>query len=151
VAWLKEYVKGVDVVLQNMRPGSLEELGLGADVLRAINPRLVYCSLWAFGKDGPLKLRPGYEPMVQAFAGLMAVNGDEDSPPTRIGTSVLDFGTGMWAAMGALGGLVQRQATGRVAPEKFTHGSSAQRVQWFRRGLDSGNPDACDTFGTATR
>ena len=46
---------------------------------------------------------------------------------------------------------LQRQATGRVAPEKFTHGSSAQRVQWFRRGLDSGNPDACDTFGTATR
>jgi crotonobetainyl-CoA:carnitine CoA-transferase CaiB-like acyl-CoA transferase len=51
--------------------------------------------------------------MVQAFSGLMAVNGDEHSPPTRIGTSILDFGTGMWAAMGALGGLVHRQATGR--------------------------------------
>jgi len=113
VAWLADFIATRDVLVQNLRPGVLDALGLGPDAMLARHPRLVYCSLWAFGKDGPLKLRPGYEPMVQAFAGLMAVNGDEDSPPTRIGTSVLDFGTGMWAAMGALGGLVQRQATGR--------------------------------------
>ena len=113
VARLADFIATRDVLVQNLRPGVMEELGLGSAAMLARNPRLVYCSLWAFGKDGPMKLRPGYEPMVQAFAGLMAVNGDEDSPPTRIGTSVLDFGTGMWAAMGALGGLVQRQATGR--------------------------------------
>ena len=113
VAWLADFIATRDVLVQNLRPGVMDGLGLGPAAMLARNPRLVYCSLWAFGKDGPLKLRPGYEPMVQAFAGLMAVNGDEDSPPTRIGTSILDFGTGMWAAMGALGGLVHRQATGR--------------------------------------
>jgi crotonobetainyl-CoA:carnitine CoA-transferase CaiB-like acyl-CoA transferase len=58
-------------------------------------------------------MKPGFEPMVQAFSGLMMMNGDEGGPPTRIGTSILDYGTGMWTAMGALAGLVQRQRTGR--------------------------------------
>jgi len=102
-----------DVLVQNLKPGSLEALGLGADVLTTRFPRLVYCSVWAFGRTGPMKLKPGYEPMVQAFSGLMMMNGDENGPPTRIGTSVLDFGTGMWAAMGVLAGLVRRKETGR--------------------------------------
>ena len=66
--------------------------------------------MWAFGRTGPLKLKPGYEPMVQAFSGLMMMNGDEGGPPTRIGTSVLDYGTGMWAAMGVLAALVRSRA-----------------------------------------
>src|SRR5206468_2256974 len=89
------------------------ELGLGPETLLAKNPRLVYCSLWTFGTSGPLRLRPGYEPMVQAFAGLMMVNGEEGGPPMRMGTSVLDSGTGMWAAIGVLAALVERQRTGR--------------------------------------
>jgi crotonobetainyl-CoA:carnitine CoA-transferase CaiB-like acyl-CoA transferase len=101
-----------DVLVQNLKPGSLEALGLGADVLTQRYPRLIYCSVWAFGRTGPLKLKPGYEPMVQAFSGLMMMNGDEGGPPTRIGTSILDYGTGMWAAMGVLGALVGRAATG---------------------------------------
>jgi crotonobetainyl-CoA:carnitine CoA-transferase CaiB-like acyl-CoA transferase len=113
VAWLMDFLGGADVLVQNLRPGSLEELGLGPDVLLARHPRLVYCSVWAFGSTGPLKLKPGFEPMVQAFSGLMMMNGDEGGPPTRIGTSILDYGTGMWTAMGALAGLVQRQRTGR--------------------------------------
>ena len=113
VAWLMDFLGGADVLVQNLRPGSLEELGLGPDVLLARHPRLVYCSVWAFGSAGPLKLKPGFEPMVQAFSGLMMMNGDEGGPPTRIGTSILDYGTGMWTAMGALAGLVQRQRTGR--------------------------------------
>lgn len=113
VAWLMDFLGGADVLVQNLRPGSLEELGLGPDVLLARHPRLVYCSVWAFGRTGPLKLKPGFEPMVQAFSGLMMMNGDEGGPPTRIGTSILDYGTGMWTAMGALAGLVQRQRTGR--------------------------------------
>ena len=102
-----------DVLVQNLKPGSLEALGLGADALTARFPRLVYCCVWAFGRTGPMKLKPGYEPMVQAFSGLMAMNGDENGPPTRIGTSILDFGTGMWAAMGILAALVRRKETGR--------------------------------------
>jgi len=81
-------------------------------VLTQRYPRLIYASVWAFGRTGALKLKPGYEPMVQAFSGLMMMNGDENGPPTRIGTSVLDFGTGMWAAMGVLAALVRRATTG---------------------------------------
>jgi crotonobetainyl-CoA:carnitine CoA-transferase CaiB-like acyl-CoA transferase len=112
LAWLARFVERADVLVQNLRPGSLEELGLGPEACLARNPRLVYCSVWAFGRTGPLRHRPGYEPMLQAFAGLMAVNGDEEGP-ARVGAPVLDYGTGMWAAMGALAGLVQRQRTGR--------------------------------------
>lgn len=113
VAWLTEFMGGVDVLVQNLRPGALEELGLGPEVLVARYPRLIYCSLWAFGRTGPRRLKSGYEPMVQAFSGLMMMNGDEGGPPTRIGTSVLDYGSGMWTAIGALAGLVQRERTGR--------------------------------------
>ena len=112
---LIELIGEADVLVQNLRPGSLEALGLGADVLTKRFPRLIYCSVWAFGRTGPLKMKPGYEPMVQAFSGLMMMNGDEGGPPTRIGTSILDYGTGMWAAMGVLGALVGRAATGRGA------------------------------------
>ena len=101
-----------DVLVQNLKPGSLEALGLGPDELTKRSPRLIYCSVWAFGRTGPMKLKPGYEPMVQAFSGLMMMNGDENGPPTRIGTSILDFGTGMWAAMGVLAALVRRKETG---------------------------------------
>ena len=113
VAWLANYIARADVLIQNLRPGVVEELGLGADALMARNPRLIYCSLRAFGLTGPMRLHPGYEPMVQAFSGLMMMNGDEGGPPTRIGTSILDFGTGMWATIGTLAALLQRQHTGR--------------------------------------
>ena len=112
VARLTELIGEADVLVQNLRPGSLEGLGLGAEALTQRYPRLVYCSVWAFGRTGPLKLKPGYEPMVQAFSGLMMMNGDEGGPPTRIGTSILDYGTGMWAAMGVLAALVRRATTG---------------------------------------
>ena len=113
IAWLKAYIADTDVVVQNLRPGVIEELGLGAEALLAINPRLVFCSLWAFGHRGPRRLRPGYEPMVQAFAGLFSVNGGDEDPPSRFGAPVLDLGTGMWAAMGVLAALHQRARTGR--------------------------------------
>jgi crotonobetainyl-CoA:carnitine CoA-transferase CaiB-like acyl-CoA transferase len=113
LAWLADFVGGADVLVQNLRPGFLDELGLGPAALTARYPRLVYCSIWAFGATGPRRLQPGYEPMVQAFAGLMMMNGEEGGPPTRMGTSVLDYGSGMWTAIGALAGLVRRQATGR--------------------------------------
>jgi crotonobetainyl-CoA:carnitine CoA-transferase CaiB-like acyl-CoA transferase len=96
-----------------MRPGSLDVLGLGAETLTKKFPTLVYGSVWAFGRTGPLKMKPGYEPLLQAFSGLMMQNGDDGGPPTRIGTSVLDYGTGMWTAIGVLAGLVHRAATGK--------------------------------------
>lgn len=113
VAWLITLIGDADVVIQNLRPGAIDELGLGADALTTRFPRLVYCSVWAFGNTGPMRLKPGYEPMLQAFSGLMMMNGDEGGPPTRVGTSILDYGTGLWAAVGVLAALLRRAATGK--------------------------------------
>jgi crotonobetainyl-CoA:carnitine CoA-transferase CaiB-like acyl-CoA transferase len=112
VEWLKDYARGVDVFLQNMRPGALDELGLGPAALLAVNPRLIYCSVSAFGPVGPMKDRPGYEPMVQAFASLFMVSGSEGAPPMRLGVPALDVGSGMWATIGILAALVRRAQTG---------------------------------------
>jgi crotonobetainyl-CoA:carnitine CoA-transferase CaiB-like acyl-CoA transferase len=110
---LRAALAGADVLLQNLRPGALDALGLGAAALRAAFPRLVYCSVSAFGPTGPLRGRPGYEPMMQAFSGLMLTGGQEGDPPGRIGVPLLDYGTGMWAALGVLAGLIERERTGR--------------------------------------
>ena len=110
---LLELVAGADVLVQNLRPGSMEALGLDAQSLLEKFPRLVYCSMWAMGSAGPLKDHPGFDPMVQAFAGMMMMSGEPGGPPVRIGTQLLDHGTGMWAAIGVLAALVRRAATGR--------------------------------------
>jgi crotonobetainyl-CoA:carnitine CoA-transferase CaiB-like acyl-CoA transferase len=113
VARLRARIARADVLLQNLRAGALEALGLGAEAVRALNPRLIYCSLSAFGPTGPLSDRPGYEPMMQAFSGLMLTGGHEGDPPGRVGVPLLDVGTGMWAALGVIAGLLQRERTGR--------------------------------------
>jgi crotonobetainyl-CoA:carnitine CoA-transferase CaiB-like acyl-CoA transferase len=112
IAWLNGYVAGCDVLLHNLRPGVMEDLGLGSAALTVLNPRLVYCNLSAFGPKGPMQRHPGYEPMVQAFSGLFSVNGFPDRPGVRIGTSVLDLGSAVWAALGCIAGLLQRERTG---------------------------------------
>lgn len=101
-----------DVVLQSMRPGLLATQGLGAERLRKLKPSLVWCDLGAFGSGGPLSDKPGYDPLMQAFAGLMSVTGEEGRPPVRTGYSVVDMGTGMWAANAILAALLRRQMTG---------------------------------------
>ncbi len=113
VARLLQLIDSADVLVQNLRPGSMDELGLDGPTLMRRNQKLVYCSLGALGSVGPLKDRPGFEPMVQAFAGMMMMSGQPDGPPVRMGTQVLDHGTGMWAAIGVLAALVRRSATGR--------------------------------------
>ena len=113
IAWLKAYASECDVVVQNLRPGVVEELGLDAAVLMKANPRLVYCSVGAYGNKGPMKLQPGYEPIVQAFSGIFSVNGAPESPPARVGLQALDMGTGMWTALGCIAALYRRQITGR--------------------------------------
>ena len=110
--WLRGFMTTQDIFIQNMRPGSLEAFGLGAEALRALNPRLIYCSLHAFGAKGPLAMRPGYEPIMQAFAGMFSVNGSAEAPPARVGMQVLDLGTGVWAALGCIAALQLRGHTG---------------------------------------
>ena len=101
-----------DVVLQNMRPGAIDKLGLSAAALRAKKPALIYCDLGAYGRTGPLKDRPGYDPLMQAHGGIMSVTGIEGGEPVRVGVSIVDQGAGMWAAMGILAALNKRHVTG---------------------------------------
>ena len=101
-----------DVLIQNLRPGMVEELGLDAATLRARNKRLIYCGIGAFGRDGPLARRPGYDPLMQAFGGLMSVTGEAGEPPVRVGTSIIDMGAGLWSVVGILSALHHRTLTG---------------------------------------
>lgn len=94
-----------DVFLQSLRPGLAERLGLGPEAVQARSPRIVYCSIGAFGSRGPLREEPGYDPLMQAFAGIVAVTGEADGPGVRVGTSLVDFATGMWAALGVVAAL----------------------------------------------
>jgi crotonobetainyl-CoA:carnitine CoA-transferase CaiB-like acyl-CoA transferase len=103
---------GADVFLQSLRPGAAERHGLGATELRARNPRLVHCSIGAFGAHGPLRDRPGYDPLLQAASGIMSVTGEEDRPPVRVGASLIDLGTGVWAALGVVAALYERERSG---------------------------------------
>ena len=112
---LHALIADTDVIVQNLRPGSLDTLGFDAATLRAAHPKLIYCSLWAFGAVGPMRLDPGYEPMVQAFSGLFGLNGCEDGPPSRVGVQVLDLGTGVWSALGCIAALFRRASTGEGA------------------------------------
>lgn len=101
-----------DVFVQSLRPGAAERHGLGAATLRERNARLVHCSIGAFGSSGPLSDQPGYDPLLQAASGIMSVTGDADGPPARVGVSLIDHGTGVWAALGVLAALYERERTG---------------------------------------
>jgi crotonobetainyl-CoA:carnitine CoA-transferase CaiB-like acyl-CoA transferase len=110
-----ELVAEADVFVQNLRPGSLTKLGLGHEEMRARNPRLVYCDMTGYGLEGPKAAAPAYDPLMQAFGGLMSLNGEEGRAPSRIPASILDQGTGMWTAIAVLDALRAREQTGEGA------------------------------------
>jgi crotonobetainyl-CoA:carnitine CoA-transferase CaiB-like acyl-CoA transferase len=97
-----------DAVIQNLRPGILEKFALTAEALRAEKPALIWCDIGAFGSNGPLASKPGYDPLVQASTGIMSVTGEGGRPPVRVGVSLVDMGSGMWAVIGLLAALVAR-------------------------------------------
>ncbi|MBI4277080.1 MAG: CoA transferase [Armatimonadetes bacterium] len=104
-----------DVLVESFRRGSLARRGLGYEQLGAANPRLVYCSITGFGNRGPHRDRPGYDPVIQAYSGIMSITGDPDGPPVRAGTSLVDMGAGMWCALAVVGALFARERTGSGA------------------------------------
>jgi crotonobetainyl-CoA:carnitine CoA-transferase CaiB-like acyl-CoA transferase len=112
---LLRLVDRADVFIQSLRPGLAEELGLGAVALRARNGRLVYCSVGAYGRVGPLSREPGYDALMQAAGGLISMTGEPGRPGVRIGSSLIDQGTGTWAALGVLAALLERERTGTGA------------------------------------
>jgi crotonobetainyl-CoA:carnitine CoA-transferase CaiB-like acyl-CoA transferase len=101
-------IERVDAVVQNLRPGLVEELGLDAATLRRSKPELIYATIGAFGTSGPYRSRPGYDPLMQAFGGLMSVTGEPGRPPVRVGTSIIDMAAGMWAVIGIVSALFAR-------------------------------------------
>lgn len=103
-----------DVVVESERTGSLDRRGLGFADLRAVNPRIVHCSISGFGSRGPDRDRPGYDTIVQAASGVMSINGEPGGMPSRVGPSIVDQGTGMWAALGVLAALRRRDADGEA-------------------------------------
>lgn len=110
---LKDFiVKYADVVIQNLRPGSVEKLGIDGEGLLNAKPSLIYCNMGAFGKVGPLKGHPGYDPLMQAFGGIMSTTGEAGRPAVRVGPSIVDMGTGMWAVIAIISALYARQETG---------------------------------------
>jgi len=111
---LRRLVARADVFVQSLRAGVVAELGLDFEGATRVNPHLVYCSITAFGGRGPLRDLPGYDPLMQAYGGLMSVNGHPGQEPARVGTSIVDMATGMWAALGIVAALRQRDATGRA-------------------------------------
>jgi crotonobetainyl-CoA:carnitine CoA-transferase CaiB-like acyl-CoA transferase len=102
-----------DVLVHNLKFGALDRFGLSADALLAAKPSLVYCNLGAFGAVGPMRERPGYDPLMQAYGGLMSLMGEDGRAPVRVGVSIVDLATGMWAVIGILAALAERHRTGR--------------------------------------
>ena len=146
---LRRVVDTADVFVQSLRPGLAEEKGLGADVLRGRNAKLVYCSIGAFGRRGPLAAEPGYDPLMQAFTGIVSVTGESDRPGVRVGTSLIDLGTGVWAALGVVTALLERAETGRgreVDVSLFETGLSLVGYQ-LTDALRTGNVP--ERYGTA--
>ncbi|MGH9371958.1 MAG: CaiB/BaiF CoA transferase family protein, partial [Vicinamibacterales bacterium] len=102
-----------DVLVENFRPGTMERLGIGYDLVASRRPRIVYCSISGFGQTGPRRGEAGYDAVVQAEGGLMSITGDSSGPPYRLGVAISDIATGMFAAQGILLALLARERTGR--------------------------------------
>lgn len=110
---VRELARRADIVVENFRPGTAARLGLGYEELSKDNPGLVYASISGYGQTGPDALRPGYDAIAQARSGIMSVTGETDGPPVRVGVSSADLVAGMWATIGVLAALHEKQRTGQ--------------------------------------
>jgi formyl-CoA transferase/CoA:oxalate CoA-transferase len=111
VLW--KLIERADVVIENFRPGVLHKLGFGYDAVSKVNPRVIYCSISGFGQTGPYRNRPGYDVIAQGQSGVMHLTGTADGPPVKLGASLADIVTGLYAFHGILLALLARYRTGR--------------------------------------
>jgi len=107
-----DLVKNVDIVVENYRPGVMSKFGFDYKKLKSINPKIIYCSITAWGKTGPYKNKPGVDSIMQAMSGLSMISGDEGGPPIRIGTPIIDIATGIYAALAIVGAAKMRDKKG---------------------------------------
>lgn len=108
-----ELAKRSDVLVENFKPGVMDSLGLGYEALKEINPRLVYASISGFGYTGPYSERPAYDLIIQGMGGIMSITGPDEHHPTKVGSSIADIFAGLFAAIGILSALHNRELTGR--------------------------------------
>ena len=111
---MKRMIEGADVFIENFRPGAITRLGLSFDVVRAINPRIVYCSISAFGQDGELSHRPAYDHVIQGMCGIMATTGAPNTGPQKVGAPYVDYATGLNAAFAVVSALHETKRTGEA-------------------------------------
>ncbi|MCZ0736326.1 CaiB/BaiF CoA transferase family protein [Phreatobacter sp. AB_2022a] len=112
IALVRDLARQADILVENFRPGVMERLGLGHEVLQADNPKLIYASISGFGQEGPLADLPAFDLVIQAMSGLMSVTGEAGGRATAVGESVADITTGMFAAWGIAAALYDRERTG---------------------------------------
>ena len=109
---VKDLVKNADVMIENFAPGAIERLGLSYDVVKAINPSIIFCQIKGFGTGSPFEKGLAFDMIAQACGGLMSITGEEDGPPCKPGATIGDTGTGMIMAISILGAYIRRQRTG---------------------------------------
>ena len=144
---LNQLCETADILIQNLRPGVVDEIGIGPEAMLARHPRLIYCSIWAFGYQGPLRMKPGFDPLLQAYGGMMSVTGRPEDPPTFCGASINDKATGMFCTIGALAALRQRDKTGKGCLVDTSLFDSA--VHWVEGGSTPTSRTATCPSGTA--
>ena len=110
---LERMVGAADVLVQNLRPSALAGAGFSAERLLQINPQLIYCELTGFGPEGPEAGKPAYDPLVQAYSGIVSMTGEDGRAPARVPVSLLDIGTGMWTTIAIYEALRRREQTGK--------------------------------------
>jgi len=137
VARLKAMVLDADILIQNLRPGIVNDFGIGPSDMMAVNPRLIYCSIWAFGHSGPLRLAPGFDPLLQCYGAVVSLTGRPEDPPTFCAPAINDTATGMWCVIGALAALKQREQTGKGCVVDTSLFESA--VAWVQGPLNNYN------------
>jgi formyl-CoA transferase len=124
-----------DVVIENFRPGTLDNWGLSFDALRAANPQIILCSISGFGRTGPDADRPGYDLILQGESGVMDITGDPDGPPMKVGTSIADLVTGLYASQSVLAALMKRQRTGNGGRVDVSMLDSMASLLTFNAGM----------------
>lgn len=138
---LTRLIASADVLVQNLRPGAFAKAGFDAAALEAINPRLILCELSGFGHRGPRAQQPAYDPLLQAFSGIVSVTGEDGRDPVRVPVSLLDMGTGMWTVIAVYEALRRRDQTGRGSRVQLSLLQTA--LTWMTSpliGAAAGNP-----------
>src|SRR5438067_7767686 len=141
---LLRLVRNADVLTENYRRGTMEKLGLGYDVLAGANPRLIYCAVSGYGRDGPWADKGGFDLIAQGFAGLMSITGEPGGAPVKSGSSIADINAGILAALGIVSALLARATTGRgqmvetSLMEAAVHQTFWQSAIYFATGVNPG-------------